>query len=79
MHIVHQLEPNYFQLLTVDGVHFHVYSRPTYCTVLLEQKGRKTIPFGRTFHGIDCLQQAVEAYKDPKIKAGLRTLISSRI
>jgi len=49
-----------------------------YCTICLQQNGMNTRPFGKTFHGGDCLLQALESYKRATIKKAIRQIISDQ-
>ena len=50
-----------------------------YCTVTTKTEGGRNLPFGKVFHGEDCLIQALDSYKRATVKKALRTVISNLI
>jgi len=46
------------------------------CTVTVKTVGGRNLPFGKVFHGADCLLQALDSYKRAAVKKGIRQVIS---
>ena len=67
-----------YEIISDNGQEVHVWLKTgtfASCTVSIKQNGGRNLPFGKTFHGDDCLMQALEAYKRPAIKSALRSIM----
>ena len=47
------------------------------CTVSTKTEGGRNLPFGKVFHGEDCLIQALDSYKRATVKKVIRQVISA--
>ncbi len=71
----------FYDLVTEDSKAISVSFSPSCsnCNVYIRRNGRPdTLPLGRIFHGSsrqEQLNEAIETYKDQKIKAALRALL----
>ena len=49
-----------------------------HCTVSTKTVGGRNLPFGKVFHGEDCLIQALDSYKRATVKKAIRQVISDQ-
>ena len=49
------------------------------CTVSTKTEGGRNLPFGKVFHGEDCLIQALNSYKRATVKKVIRQVISEQV
>ena len=50
-----------------------------YCSVSTKTEGGRNLPFGKVFHGEDCLIQALNSYKRATVKKAIRQAISEQV